>query len=129
MSADRLRLAASRLRQLADTATLGTWKWGWQDDKTGHDESYTVEAVRGEYVERIAVTEREKRGYENAAFIAAMSPALARAVADLLEAEAPIEDDAALLAADGYLKPDGPWGRAGKQAHSVADAVLGEAEQ
>lgn len=53
----------------ADAATPETWVWswstGWSTDGLGH---YLVETARSRIV--VAITTREKQGYENALFIA-----------------------------------------------------------
>lgn len=95
MTADRLREAATRLRQLAD-ATEPTRP---SDEDLGEVLRYYARAPESDI-----------------AFIAAMSPAFARAVADLLDEAAVYEQVAA----------SGRFGPIDRHALSVADVVLGK---
>lgn len=114
MSAERLRSAASLLRDRAEAATPGPWKTWAMDvlaDPTGDSNLDTaIPVARG------TIPDGQKPRTHNTDFIAMMSPPVALALADWLDATTTylqpgmsIEDDLCL-----------------KHALAVADAILGD---
>lgn len=108
MTAERLRAAATTLRERAGAATPGPWKTWAMDvlaDPVGNsDLDDAIPVARG------LMPDGQKPRTHNTDFIAMMSPPVAVALADWLDAEAN-----AVAALGGSFRP----------ALAVADAILG----
>ncbi|HWU20930.1 MAG TPA: ead/Ea22-like family protein [Nocardioides sp.] len=125
MTADTLRTAADRLRTLAEAATPGPWCRAGSSIETRHEcsPSHDCWPVADTWSGLKADGTRQHPGVirADAEFIAAMSPPVALALADLLDAV----DRAARLAGSAADHPEARSLRA--EALAVARAVLEEA--
>ena len=112
MSAERLRAAATLLRERAEAATPGPWEVLLSSTK----HAYGVWSLRGECVTIDRATSRKHVDGANASFVATMDPTVALAVADWL-------DWMADRSASGNGIP-AMRGQGLAQALAVADAIL-----
>jgi predicted GNAT family acetyltransferase len=73
-----------RLREIQRAATEGPWDWAWQNRDREHlSEAYLVREQK--FSERVAITAREKQGYQDARFIATFDPRTVGALLDVAE--------------------------------------------
>ena len=115
MTAETLRAAATRLRELAEAATPGPWQTFEQHGRDYTDEGWSqIGGVKNPRGHDVALT--YDIGFDNdyheadAAYIAAMSPTVALALADWL-------DETAVIAGE-----NGGWTPG--EALAVANAIL-----
>lgn len=130
MSAERLRAAATLLRERAEAATPGPWHVC--DRAYQYDEIDAAALVCGESHDPIAANssdwyetdDDEPTPDTDAAYIATMSPPVALALADWLDSEAErVEEGATAFTFGGApMFPPNP------HALAVADAILGGVE-
>lgn len=115
--ADMLDAAAKKLRYLARGATPGRWESACVPNRIGDDGGDEGDWIVDAPTSFVCSTQIDtRRGETDAAYIAAMSPPVALALAELLSQVAGI-----VRQPPGVGRPDGPAGR----TLAVARAILG----
>jgi hypothetical protein len=119
MTAARLRLAASKLRESAEAATPGPWeRFEARGGRSGVLELHGVRSVPIEATGEFDPEISQSIDASDATYIALMSPAVALALADWLDHEVEVMEHYALAGkkfAEGRLL----------RSRAVADAILG----